>query len=36
MSEHLIEIEHLRQYFPAGGFGKHKNLSGQWRMFPSI
>lgn len=26
MSEHLIEIEHLRQYFPAGGFGKHKKF----------
>ena len=24
MSEHLIELEHLRQYFPAGGFGKNK------------
>lgn len=23
MSEHLIEVEHLRQYFPAGGFGKN-------------
>ena len=22
----LVEIEHLRQYFPAGGFGKHKRL----------
>ena len=26
MSEHLIEIEHLRQYFPAGGFGKNKKF----------
>ena len=26
MSEHLIEIEHLRQYFPAGGFGKHRKF----------
>ena len=24
MSEHLIEVEHLRQYFPAGGLGKNK------------
>lgn len=24
MSEHFIEIEHLRQYFPAGGFGSKK------------
>lgn len=24
MSERLIEIEHLKQYFPAGGFGKNK------------
>ena len=24
MSKHLIEVEHLRQYFPAGGFGKNK------------
>ena len=24
MSEKLVQIEHLRQYFPAGGYGKHK------------
>ena len=24
MSEHFIEVEHLRQYFPAGGFGSRK------------
>ena len=24
MSEKLIQVEHLRQYFPGGGFGKHK------------
>lgn len=24
MSEELIKIEHLKQYFPAGGFGKNK------------
>ena len=24
MSEHFIEVEHLRQYFPAGGFGSKK------------
>ena len=23
MSEKLVQIEHLRQYFPAGGYGKH-------------
>ncbi len=26
MSKHLIEVEHLRQYFPAGGFGKNKKF----------
>lgn len=26
MSEKLIEIEHLKQYFPAGGFGKNKKF----------
>lgn len=26
MSEKLIEIEHLKQYFPAGGFGKNKRF----------
>ena len=26
MSEHFIEVEHLRQYFPAGGFGKNKKF----------
>jgi len=26
MSEKLVQIEHLRQYFPAGGFGKHKKF----------
>jgi oligopeptide transport system ATP-binding protein len=24
MSDKLVQIEHLRQYFPAGGYGKHK------------
>ncbi len=24
MSENLVRVEHLRQYFPAGGFGKNK------------
>ncbi len=24
MSEKLVQVEHLRQYFPAGGFGKNK------------
>ena len=24
MSEKLVEIEHLQQYFPAGGYGKKK------------
>lgn len=24
MSENLVQVEHLRQYFPAGGFGKNK------------
>lgn len=24
MSERLVEIEHLKQYFPAGGFGKNR------------
>ena len=24
MSDKLIQVEHLRQYFPGGGFGKHK------------
>lgn len=24
MSEKLVQVEHLRQYFPAGGFGKRK------------
>ena len=24
MSEKLVQIEHLRQYFPVGGFGKNK------------
>lgn len=26
MSEHFIEVEHLRQYFPAGGFGSKKKF----------
>lgn len=26
MSERLVEIEHLRQYFPAGGWGKNKKF----------
>lgn len=26
MSKHLIEVEHLRQYFAAGGFGKNKKF----------
>ena len=24
MSEKLLKVEHLHQYFPAGGFGKNK------------
>ena len=24
MSENLVQIEHLKQYFPAGGYGKRK------------
>lgn len=24
MSEKLVQVEHLRQYFPGGGFGKRK------------
>ena len=24
MSENLIQIEHLKQFFPAGGYGKKK------------
>ena len=24
MSDRLVQIEHLRQYFPAGGYGKRK------------
>lgn len=24
MSDKLVQVEHLQQYFPAGGFGKHK------------
>ena len=26
MSEHFIEVEHLRQYFSAGGFGSKKKF----------
>ena len=26
MSEHCIEVEHLRQYFPAGGFGNGRKF----------
>lgn len=26
MSEHFIEVEHLRQYFPAGGFGSGRKF----------
>jgi oligopeptide transport system ATP-binding protein len=26
MSEKLIQVEHLKQYFPAGGFGKNKKV----------
>ena len=26
MSEHFIEVEHLRQYFPAGGFGNGRKF----------
>lgn len=26
MSEKLVQIEHLKQYFPAGGFGKNKKF----------
>ena len=24
MSEKLVEVQHLQQYFPAGGMGKYK------------
>ena len=24
MSETLVQVEHLQQYFPAGGYGKKK------------
>ena len=24
MSENLVEVKHLQQYFPAGGMGKNK------------
>ena len=24
MSDKLVQVEHLQQYFPAGGFGKNK------------
>ena len=24
MSDELVKVEHLKQYFPAGGFGKNK------------
>ena len=27
MSDKLLKIEHLYQYFPAGGFGKNKKRS---------
>ncbi|MDE6016292.1 MAG: ATP-binding cassette domain-containing protein, partial [Acetatifactor sp.] len=26
MSEKLVQVEHLKQYFPAGGFGKNKKF----------
>ena len=26
MSENLVEVKHLQQYFPAGGMGKNKRL----------
>ena len=26
MSEKLVQIEHLCQYFPAGGYGKNKKF----------
>lgn len=24
MSDKLVEVQHLKQYFPAGGYGKNK------------
>ena len=26
MGDHLVQVEHLRQYFPGGGFGKRKKF----------
>ena len=26
MSKKLVQVEHLQQYFPAGGFGKNKKI----------
>ena len=26
MSDKLVQVEHLKQYFPAGGFGKNKKF----------
>ena len=36
MGDKLVQIEHLRQYFPAGGYGKKKNISRRWMMYPFI
>jgi oligopeptide transport system ATP-binding protein len=34
MSEKLVEVQHLQQYFPAGGMGKNKKyVSGRGRRF---
>ena len=32
MSEHktLVEVQHLQQYFPAGGVGKNRKLFRLW------
>lgn len=26
MSDKLVQVEHLKQYFPAGGFGKKQKI----------
>ena len=30
MSENLVEVKHLQQYFPAGGMGKNKQYVQPW------
>ncbi|EJW99040.1 hypothetical protein EVA_12853 [gut metagenome] len=34
-NEDFIVVEHLKQYFPAGGYGKNKNMFKQLMMSPS-